>query len=224
MHPLTALMQSCVRGYTLSLLLAFWKGLGRSKLIPKGLGTLVPDPVALSRPCCGKTRQSKRLLSILIVQSRISGNLLSCLFIYLTHILGFWVTCGVKMMSLCHGWGWQPPQTASCIHPEHIQIQSVWAHWVAVHRHSSRPTQLYIYFLDQNVGNWVTCGVNMMSFHHGWGWQPPETASCFHIRHVQSVWEHRYAVHRHLVAALELSFSCGMPKLIVKLLFAYFKM
>ncbi len=25
--------------------------------------------------------------------------------------LGYWVTCGVKMMSLlCHGWGWQPPQ------------------------------------------------------------------------------------------------------------------
>jgi hypothetical protein len=28
---------------------------------------------------------------------------------YLAQILGFWVTCGVKMMSLCHGWCWQPP-------------------------------------------------------------------------------------------------------------------
>ncbi len=65
----------------LSLLLAFWKDLGCSKLIPKGSGTQVPDPVALSHPCCGKTRQSKRLLSILIVQSRISSNLLSSLFI-----------------------------------------------------------------------------------------------------------------------------------------------
>ncbi len=27
---------------------------------------------------------------------------------YLAQILGFWVTCGVKMMSLCHGWDWQP--------------------------------------------------------------------------------------------------------------------
>jgi hypothetical protein len=34
------------------------------------------------QPCCGKTWQSKRQLSILIVQSRISGNLLSSFFIY----------------------------------------------------------------------------------------------------------------------------------------------
>ncbi len=53
---------------------------------------------------------------------------------YLAQILEFWVTCGVKMMSLCYGWGWQPPQTASRIHNKHIQ--SVWAHWYAVHRHA----------------------------------------------------------------------------------------
>ncbi len=52
---------------------------------------------------------------------------------YFAHILGFWVTCGVKMMSLHHGWGWQPPQTASHIHIR--SIQSVWAHWCAVHGH-----------------------------------------------------------------------------------------
>ncbi len=47
-------------------------------------------------------------------------------------MLGFWVTCGVKMMSLCHGWCWQPPQTAF----HHLRhIHSVWAHWYAVHRH-----------------------------------------------------------------------------------------
>ncbi len=44
--------------------------------------TQVPDLVTPLQPFCGKTRQSKRLLSILIVQSRISGNLLSSLFIY----------------------------------------------------------------------------------------------------------------------------------------------
>jgi hypothetical protein len=74
-------IQLCVRGYTLSLLLAFPKDLCRSKLFPKGSGTQVPDPVAPLHRCCGKTRQSKRLLSILIVQSRVSGNLLSYLFI-----------------------------------------------------------------------------------------------------------------------------------------------
>ena len=52
---------------------------------------------------------------------------------YLVQILGFWVTCEVKMMWLCHGWGWQPPQTASCIHIRCIQI--VWAYGYAVHRH-----------------------------------------------------------------------------------------
>ncbi len=50
---------------------------------------------------------------------------------YLCHILGFWVTCGVKMMALRHGWDWQPPQTASHIHIRHIQ--RLWAHWYAVH-------------------------------------------------------------------------------------------
>ncbi len=47
--------------------------------------------------------------------------------------LGFWVTCGVKMMSLRHSWGYQQSQTASCIHIRHIY--SAWAHWYAVHRH-----------------------------------------------------------------------------------------
>ena len=39
--------------------------------------TQVPDPVAMSRPCCGKTWQSNWLSSIIIAQSRISDNLLS---------------------------------------------------------------------------------------------------------------------------------------------------
>ncbi len=46
----------------------------------------------------------------------------------------FWVTCGVKIMWLCHGWGWQPPQTASHIHIRHVQF--VWAHWYAIHWHT----------------------------------------------------------------------------------------
>jgi len=42
----------------------------------------------------------------------------------------------------------------------------------------------------------------MMSFCHGWGWQPPQTASHIHIRHMQSDWAHWYAVHRPMVAAV----------------------
>jgi hypothetical protein len=53
---------------------------------------------------------------------------------YLAQIFGFWVTCGVKIMWLCQGWGWQSPQTASHIHIRHIQ--SVWAHWYAVYMHT----------------------------------------------------------------------------------------
>ncbi len=29
-------------------------------------------------------------------------------------------------------------------------------------------------------------------------WQPPQTASCIHIIHIQSVWTHWYAVHGHM--------------------------
>ena len=43
---------------------------------------------------------------------------------YLAQSLGFWVTCGVKMMSLRQGWGWQPPQIAFHIHMSHKQ--SIW--------------------------------------------------------------------------------------------------
>jgi hypothetical protein len=70
-----------------------------------------------------------------------SNNVLCCMNRYYhSHLiilfgsdLGVWVTCGVRMMSLCHGWGWQPPQTASHIHIGHIW--SVWVHWYAVHEH-----------------------------------------------------------------------------------------
>jgi hypothetical protein len=57
------------------------------------------------------------------------------------------------------------------------------------------PTWLRFWF-------WVTCGVNMMWLCHGWGWQPPQTASHIHIRHIQTAWAHCYAVHGHTVAAL----------------------
>ena len=44
---------------------------------------------------------------------------------YLAQSLGFWVTCGVKMMSLRQGWGWQPLQTASLIRIRHIWRKSL---------------------------------------------------------------------------------------------------
>ncbi len=50
-----------------------------------------------------------------------------------TLLLSGFGVLNLKMMSLHHGLGWQPTQTASCIHI--IHIQSVWAYWYAVHGH-----------------------------------------------------------------------------------------
>ncbi len=61
-------------------------------------------------------------------------NLTQLYLHYLGQILLFWVTCGVKIMWLCHDWGWQASQTASCIHIRYIH--SIWAHWYAVHWHT----------------------------------------------------------------------------------------
>ncbi len=68
--------------------------------------------------------------------------------------------------------------------------------------YESSLTQLYSPYLAQIFGYVVTCGVKMMSFGHGWAWQPPQIASLIHVRHIKSVWAHLYAVHGHMVAAL----------------------
>jgi hypothetical protein len=113
--------------------------------------------------------------------------------------LGFWVPCGVKMMSLCHGWGSQPTQTASHIHIRHKQ--SVWAHWYAVHGHMAVASNSYTH------NTWLTfwgSGSLVESkwwYNVGWVWQPIQSAFHIYIRHIQSVWAHWYAVHGHMAAA-----------------------
>ncbi len=53
-----------------------------------------------------------RCLSTLICCPWAYGSSLKHLYPpYLAHTLWFWVTWGVKMMSLCHSWGWQPTWT-----------------------------------------------------------------------------------------------------------------
>ncbi len=53
-----------------------------------------------------------------------------------------------------------------------------------LHYYGSILTQLYPPYVTQILGFWVTCaGVKMMSLHHDWGCQPPQTASPIHIRH-----------------------------------------
>ncbi len=128
--------------------------------------------------------------------------ILFALLMYLAQILGYMVICWVDMMSLCHVWGWQPPQTASCIIIRHVQ--RVWAHWYAVHGYTvaALHSNTHTTYLAHILGFLVTFGVKMLSVHHGWGCQPPQTASHIHIRHVQSVWAHWCAVHGHTIAAL----------------------
>ena len=106
-----------------------------------------------------------------------------------------------QMMWLCQGWGWQPPQTASHIHIGHIQ--SDWAHWYAIHGHTV--SALHSYTHPSWVRFWGSGSLvesKMMWLCHGWGWQPSQTASHIHIRHIQSIWAHWYAVHWHTLAAL----------------------
>ncbi len=56
--------------------------------------------------------------------------------------------------------------------------------------------------LAPDFGFFVTCGVEMMPLHHGWGWYLPQTASHIHNRHVQSVWGIGMLSHRHMGAPL----------------------
>jgi len=90
---------------------------------------------------------------------------------------GYRVTCGVKMMSLHHGWGWQPPQTAPCIHVRYIYTQCLSTLMCLSLAYNSSLTQLNTHYLAQILGYWVTCGVKMMSMHHAW-WLKA-TLNCF---------------------------------------------
>jgi hypothetical protein len=87
---------------------------------------------------------------------------------YLVQILGFWVTFGVEMMSLRHGWGWQPPQTVSPIHVRYIQ--SVWAHWYVVHGNTLTALHSYthITYCSDFGGFWV--------LGHFWSWNDVNTS------------------------------------------------
>ena len=88
-------------------------------------------------------------------------------------------------------------------HPYYTHLQSVWAHWYPS-AYGRSLSQLYPPYFAQILRFCVTTGVNMMmmSLCHGSGWQPPQSASSIHIRHIQSVWAHWYAVHWRTVTAL----------------------
>ena len=98
-------------------------------------------------------------LSTLICCPWAYGSSLKQLYLqYLAQIFWFFqVTCGVKMTSLRHGWGWQLPQTSSYMYYRNIQ-HYVWAHcWYAVHGHMGGALNSYTHntcLLSQIVGFW----------------------------------------------------------------------
>ncbi len=112
--------------------------------------------------------------------------------------LGFWVTsCGVKMMSLRHGWGWLPTQTTSCHHI--IHIKSVWAHWHAVHGHMAVASNSYTHttwFIFWGSGSLVEskcCHYIMVEAD-----SPLQTVTHIQTIHITSVWANWHAVHDHI--------------------------
>jgi hypothetical protein len=70
--------------------------------------------------------------------------------------LGFWVTCGVKMMWLCHVWGWQPPQIADFV--DDLQWnESVAGQENSIHEASGwlrrSPSSLFLFGDESNSAN-----------------------------------------------------------------------
>ena len=69
--------------------------------------------------------------------------------------MGFWVTCGVKMMSICHGWGWQPPQPL--LPASILDMYKVFEYNdVLTMGIRSSLKHLYPHYLAQILGFWVT--------------------------------------------------------------------
>jgi len=124
---------------------------------------------------------------------------------YLAQIFGYLVTCGVKIMSLCHGWGWQPPQTASRVYIRNIQ--SIWAHWYSVHGHTLAALHSYTHLVFGSDFGFGVVGSHVELKWCHYYYVMVEAGS--HIKllftskwDITKFWPHRYAVHRHTVAAL----------------------
>ncbi len=93
--------------------------------------------------------------------------------------------------------------TSNCfLHPHYTYTKCLSTLICCPWAYSSSLKELYATYLGQILWFWVTCGIKMMSLHHGWGWQPPQTASHIHLRHLQSVWAYWYAILGHMIAAI----------------------
>jgi hypothetical protein len=101
-----------------------------------------------------------------------------------TSWLSFWVLGHLwsQHVVIRSHWGWQPlkllPSSILDIYKvlKHIHMLSMGIQY--------QPYTLIPSLLCSDAGFCVTCGVTMMSLPHGWDWQPPQTTSFIHIRHI----------------------------------------
>jgi hypothetical protein len=131
--------------------------------------------------------------------------------LYLSLIMGFWVTCGVKMMSLRHCRGWQSRQTASCIHLYLRHIRGVWAHWHAAHRHSVAALHSYTHTTWLRL--WVLAHLSTRYNVIASLLRLTATSSCFPHpceTYIWSVWAHWYMLS--IVGAAPVNFSARKRK------------
>ena len=104
--------------------------------------------------------------------------------------LRFWGFGSLVESKLCHYAMVEAEGHLKLLSPSTLDIQSVWTHRYAFNQHTAAALHRYPSYLSQILGLGFTCGVKMMSLHHGWGWQPPGTSSPIYIRHIHSVWAH----------------------------------
>ncbi len=87
------------------------------------------------------------------------------------------------------------------LHPQNTLIKHLSTLICCPLAYSIRLNKMYPHYSVQILWFWVTCGVKMMSLCHGWGWQPTQSTCCIHLRNIQRVWSHLYALHGHTTVA-----------------------
>ena len=102
----------------------------------------------------------------------------------------------------CHGWGYKPPLTASHIHIDWMCIKWLSTFICCGWAFGGTLTLLYLCRSWPNFGKLGKGWAKMTLWCHGWGCEPPLTASHIYIGCIESVWATSYAVDGHMGAPL----------------------
>ncbi len=114
--------------------------------------------------------------------------------------LRFWGSGSLVEAKQCHDVMFEADSNLKLLLASILDIYIVF--WYAVHRHMVAALHSYSHLTWLRFWGSGSLVESNVPLGHGWGWQPPQTASHIHIRHIQRVWAHWYAVHRHTVSAL----------------------